>query len=249
MTGQAVAIVTGAASGIGRAAALALARAGYGIICADVDESGVKTVAREIEQLGRAACVVVGDVSREEFWPPAVEAAARLGTLGVLVSNAGIFPRIAFETALAMDLDRIFAVNLRAAFLGSAACVPVMRTAGGGSLVFMTSGSGLAAAAANPFQRGFALYGASKAALDRWVMGVAPELAPLGIAANLLCPGAAVRTEGFERLNLGPEAPPATISPGRVAEAIVRLAERRPPDTGSRFVASELVGAEGSSAV
>jgi NAD(P)-dependent dehydrogenase (short-subunit alcohol dehydrogenase family) len=132
------------------------------------------------------------------------------------------------------------AINLRGAFLSLHHSASMIAANGGGAYVMMTSGSGQMSAVANPMQRGFALYGASKAALDRWALGVAPELAPLGIAINVLCPGAVVMTDGVSRLALGAEAPAERVSPERVADAIAYLAARRPPaDTGGRFVATE----------
>jgi NAD(P)-dependent dehydrogenase (short-subunit alcohol dehydrogenase family) len=235
-----VAIVTGGGGGIGRAASLAMAKAGYAVLILDLDGDAAGSVAQQIDANGGMAKGLRFDVTSERDWSGAAEASATLGTLTSLISNAGIFPRVAFEKSSIADFDRVMSVNLRAAFLGAAACVPAMRTSGGGSLTFMTSGSGLMRSAQIPMQLGFSLYGASKAALDRWAMGIAPELAPLGIAVNLLCPGAAVHTGGFKKLALGDEAPDASITPERVAEAIVALAARRPPrDPNGRYVATE----------
>jgi NAD(P)-dependent dehydrogenase (short-subunit alcohol dehydrogenase family) len=234
-----VAIVTGGAAGIGREACHTLAETGFAIVCADIDGARAESAADEVRKTGRNAAAIGGDVSRETIWGEILKTAEMLGPLEVLVSNAAIFPRLAFADTRVEDFDRVMAVNLRAAFIGASVCVPQLRKTGGGALVFMTSGSGLATAVANPMQIGFSLYGASKAALDRWVTGIAPELSPMGIAANLLCPGLPVATEGFNKLALGGEAPSGTISARRVAEVIARLAKRRPPHTGGRFTASE----------
>lgn len=233
-----VAIVTGGAAGIGREAGAALAEAGFAVLCVDLDAARAGEAAAAIVRTGQAAAALACDVAVEESWPQILAAAESLGQLGVLVSNAGIFPRLSFEAMRAADFDRVMAVNLRAAFLGAVHCVPHMTA--GGALVFMTSGSGLMSAVANPMQIGFSLYGASKAALDRFALGIAPELAPRGIAVNLLCPGAAVVTEGYARLALGAEAPPRTISAWRVAEAIAFLAGRRPHEgPAQRYLATE----------
>ena len=231
-----VAIVTGGGAGIGREACLALAEDGFAVLCADLDAVRAAGVAATIRNAGGKAAALGCDVSAEESWWDIVVAAEMLGRLDVLVSNAGIFPRLAFEKMRAADFDRVIAVNLRAAFLGATHCVPHMRA--GGALVFMTSGSGLIRAVENPMQSGFSLYGASKAALDRFALGIAPELAPRGIAVNLLCPGAPVQTEGFNRLGLGEEAPAQSISARRVAEAVAALAKRR-PDSAGRYLATE----------
>jgi NAD(P)-dependent dehydrogenase (short-subunit alcohol dehydrogenase family) len=235
-----VAIVTGGGGGIGRAASFALANAGQGVLVLDLDGDAAEAVAVDIVSNGGQAQGRRFDVTSSRDWSGVVAAAAKLGTLTALVSNAGVFPRIAFEKTSAADFDHVMAVNLRAAFLGAAICTPAIRANGGGSLTFMTSGSGLMTAAQVPMQLGFSLYGASKAALDRWAMGIAPELSSHGIAVNLLCPGAAVHTTGFLNLALGDEAPESSITPERVAEAIVALAARRPPrDPNGRYVATE----------
>jgi meso-butanediol dehydrogenase/(S,S)-butanediol dehydrogenase/diacetyl reductase len=235
-----VAIVTGGGGGIGRAASHALAQDRMAVLVLDIDEASAQRVAGEIRAAGGAANGLRCDVSKEDEWARMPDAAAKLGRLQSLVGNAGIFPRLAFERTTVADFDRVMGVNLRAAFLGAAACLPVLRAHGGGSFTFMTSGSGLMRSAPLPMQRGFSLYGASKAALDRWAMGIAPELEPMGISVNLLCPGAAVLTEGYEKLELGAEAPPASIAPERVAQAIVALVKKRPPhDASGRYLATE----------
>jgi NAD(P)-dependent dehydrogenase (short-subunit alcohol dehydrogenase family) len=93
----------------------------------------------------------------------------------------------------------------------------------GGSIVLMTSGGGARSAARTPFQRGFSLYGASKAALDRWALGVADELLERHVTITMLCPGAMVRTPGIARLGYDEATMRASISPDDVAPAIVDL--------------------------
>ena len=235
-----VAIVTGGGSGIGRSTSLALASKGFSIVIADLDDSAARSVCTEIARSGGAATSVECDVSTEDGWRSIVSHVEKFGRLETLISNAGIFPRLSFEQSSARDFDRIVGVNLRAAFLGAKACVPLIHNAGGGALVFITSGSGTIAQASNPMQLGFSLYGASKAALDRWALGVAPELAPRGIAVNILCPGAPVHTDGFNALRLGSEAPSTSISAEHVAAAVANLAVARPPETtGGRYLATE----------
>lgn len=235
-----VAIVTGGAAGIGRAACEALARDGFAVVVADINAGQAEDVATAINRNGGSASAVRCNVGSDADWCSAIERAGEMGRLTVLVSNAAIFPRMAFADTTLADFDRVMTINLRGAFLGVQHSAPVIRANGGGACVMMTSGSGQISAVADPMQRGFALYGASKAALDRWALGIAPELAALSIAINVLCPGAVVMTEGVSRLALGDEAPAERISPERVAEAIAYLAARRPPaDTGGRFVAKE----------
>ena len=208
-------------------------------------------LAAAINRGGGSASAIRCDVGSDADWRTLIAHAGNVGPLTALVSNAAIFPRLTFAETTLADFDRVMAINLRGAFLSLHHSASIMATNGGGAYVMMTSGSGQMSAVANPMQRGFALYGASKAALDRWALGVAPELAPLGIAINVLCPGAVVMTDGVSHLALGAEAPAERVSPERVADAIAYLATRRPPaDTGGRFVGTEFgVSWGGSSAL
>src|ERR1700761_8394938 len=92
-----VAIVTGGGGGIGRAASLAMAKAGYAVLVLDLDGDAAGSVAQQIDANGGKAKGLCFDVTSEGDWSSATEASATLGTLTSLVSNAGIFPRIAFE--------------------------------------------------------------------------------------------------------------------------------------------------------
>ena len=216
------AIVTGAGAGIGRAVTLALAARGWRVMACDIDGPAAARVAAEAGGDATAATV---DVTDDAALRDMIARAAAAGLIGAVVHCAALFPRIDLPETSITDFDRVMAVNLRAAVqltLHARRAMP-----GGGALVFLTSGSGLMAAAADPFQRGFALYGASKAALDRWVAGVAPELAPAGIFASTITPGAFVETPGLRRTGIAPPAGAATIAAGRVAEAVVRLVEDR----------------------
>ena len=215
------AIVTGAGAGIGRAAALALAARGRRVTVCDVDGAAAAGVAAA----GRNAVAVAMDVTDGAALRDMMQHAAAAGPVGAVVHCAALFPRIDLAATGIADFDRVMAVNLRAAVQLTLHARDLMP--GGGALVFLTSGSGLMAAATDPFQRGFALYGASKAALDRWVAGVAPELAEAGIFASTFTPGAFVETPGLRRTGIAPPAGAATIAAGRVAEAIVRLVEDR----------------------
>lgn len=216
------AIVTGAGAGIGRAVALALAARGWRVIVCDIDGGAAECVAAEA---GGDAVAAAIDVTDDMALHDLMTRAAANGPLAAVVHCAALFPRVALAATSIADFDRVMAVNLRAAVQISLGATQTMPD--GGALVFLTSGSGLMAAAADPFQRGFALYGASKAALDRWVAGVAPELAETGIFASTITPGAFVATPGLAGTGIAPPAGAATIRAERVAEAVVRLAEDR----------------------
>jgi NAD(P)-dependent dehydrogenase (short-subunit alcohol dehydrogenase family) len=150
------------------------------------------------------------------------------GRIDALVSNAGIFPRVPLRETTTERFDRIMAVNFRGGFLCAMAVLPEMEKVGGGSMVFLSSGAGTLAAIEQPLARSLPVYGASKAALDRWALGVAPELADAGIAVNVLYPGAVVRTRGTQGLSLSSDEMDAGIEPDEVAPAVVHLAAQRP---------------------
>ena len=115
-----IALVTGSAAGIGRAAALSLAREGAHIVATDIDREGAEDVANEIRRGNRGAIAVKHDVSREHEWNAAVDAAVReFGGLDVLVNNAGIGPsKPLLETSLE-DWRAVMRINLDGVFLGS----------------------------------------------------------------------------------------------------------------------------------
>ena len=210
------AIVTGAGAGIGRAVALALAARGWRVMVCDIDGEAAA-------EAGGDAVAVAADVTDEAALQEMMQRTAAAGPLGAVVHCAALFPRIDLAATRIADFDRVMAVNLRAAVQISLLAAQAMPD--GGALIFLTSGSGLMSVAADPFQRGFALYGASKAALDRWVAGVAPELTAAGIFASTITPGAFVETPGLARTGITPPPDAATISAERVAEAVVRLVE------------------------
>jgi NAD(P)-dependent dehydrogenase (short-subunit alcohol dehydrogenase family) len=216
------AIVTGAGAGIGRAVALALAPRGWRVTVCDIDGLAAARVAAEAGDDAAAATV---DVTDDTALQDMIERTAAAGPIGAMVHCAALFLRIDLAETSIADFDRVMAINLRAAVQLTVHARRAMPD--GGGLVFLTSGSGLMAAASDPFQRGFALYGASKAALDRWVAGVAPELTPCGIFASTITPGAFVETPGLCRTGIAPPAGAATIAAERVAGAVVRLVEDR----------------------
>jgi NAD(P)-dependent dehydrogenase (short-subunit alcohol dehydrogenase family) len=226
-------IVTGAGAGIGRATARALALRGWRVVLCDIDGDAVADAAAEA---GHGAVALAADITDDEALKNMMAHAS--GTLAAVVHCAALFPRISLKDTRIAEFDRVMAVNLRAAAHLTLLAAPAMDD--GGALVFLTSGSGLLSAASDPFQRGFALYGASKAALDRWVAGVAPELAEAGIFASTITPGAFVETPGLARAGVTPPPDAQKITAQAVADAIVRLVDDR---TG-RFSGGRLSAAE-----
>ena len=179
------AIVTGGASGIGRATSHVLARRGARVCVADLNVSGAETVAKEIEAAGGEAfhhAVDVTDVEQNEALVRGV--CERFGRLDLAHLNAGI--GAVGSTILdgsVEDWDRVISVNLRGVFLGMRAVSRVMAEAGGGAIVATASVAGLLGGPGQPS------YYASKHAVVGLVKAAAVELAPHGIRVNAVCPG------------------------------------------------------------
>src|SRR5215470_15393564 len=181
-----VAMVVGAANGIGRATALAFAAAGAAVTCADVEDVGVKTAAAEIDRAGGQALPIHLDVTESASCRAAITATVeRFGGLDVLVYGAADSDRAA--TVLEMDeaaWDRVIRVNLTGAFLMVKAAIPAMIARGGGSVILIASQLGRVAAP------GRAPYCATKGALIQLAKVLAADHAAQGIRANTISPGA-----------------------------------------------------------
>lgn len=186
------AIVTGAAQGLGRAFAAALAQAGAHVTLCDVQEK-VLDVAKSLPGPGEAHALVA-DVSREADVVRLVDAAlARFGRLDTLVNNAGRWRRTpvtdSFEKALA-DWDFIMDTNLRGLLLLSRACVPHLVAAGGGDIVNVSTYYVLPAKGPGTNAPETDLYNASKWALNGFTQAWARVLEPKRVRVNALCMGA-----------------------------------------------------------
>jgi NAD(P)-dependent dehydrogenase (short-subunit alcohol dehydrogenase family) len=181
-----VALVVGAANGIGQATARAFAAAGAAVACADIEEPGARTTAAEIEKSGAQALPVRLDVTDGASCRAAVAAAvARFGGLDVLLYGAADSDRAA--TVLEMDeatWERVVRINLTGAFLMVKAAIPAMIERGGGSVILIASQLGRVATPARP------AYCATKGALIQLAKVLATDHAAQGIRANTLSPGA-----------------------------------------------------------
>jgi NAD(P)-dependent dehydrogenase (short-subunit alcohol dehydrogenase family) len=189
-----VAVVTGAAQGIGRAYARGLASEGAPVAVLDIAD-GSAAVA-EIEAAGSKGLSLIVDVTnRDQVIEAAREVEAVLGAADILVNNAGIYPNQPFDRMSIIDWRRMFAVNVESMFLTSQAFRPAMKTNRWGRIVNMTSNSvGLV-------MPGFTHYIAAKMAVIGHTRGLATELAEFGITANAIGPSL-VRTPSTEA---GPE--------------------------------------------
>ncbi len=179
-----VALVTGGASGIGRATALLFACEGAAVVVADLDEVRAGAVVRDIESAGGRALAVLCDVSRAEDCRRAVQAAlATFGRLDVLFNNAGIIRRADVLGTTEEEWDRVMAVNVKSILLMSKEAVPVMAAQGGGSIVNTASGWGLVGG------RNAVSYCASKGAVVNMTRAMALDHGAQGIRVNCICPG------------------------------------------------------------
>lgn len=194
-----IAVVTGAASGIGRDTAVVLAQAGAHVVLADVDEAGLARTLALVAQDGGLATIHATDMTaRSEVDALADRALALSGSLDVWVNAAGIIVNVPITQTVEADLDRLLAVNLKGVFWGTAAAGRAMTAAGGGSIV------NLASAGADMPSPGLAIYSMTKAAVNMLTRTAAAEFGPAGVRVNSVAPGF-VDTPMVSFRSLGPD--------------------------------------------
>lgn len=196
LTGK-VALVTGAARGLGRAMALALADAGCDVAVSDIacsadgatpyalaSSDDLAGSARAVEQRGRRSVAIPADVTVAADVARLMETVAqRLGGLDILVANAGIIAAAPVAVMDEAQWDRIFAVNVKGVFLCARAAIPLLAGRGSGRIVNVASVAGLAGA---PY---LSAYSAAKHGVVGLTRALAQELAKNGITVNAVCPG------------------------------------------------------------
>jgi NAD(P)-dependent dehydrogenase (short-subunit alcohol dehydrogenase family) len=217
------ALVTGGTSGIGRAAAEALAREGaYVLICGRSEDRGHEVI-EAIRAAGGEAEFVRADLATADD----VHAlAVRASDIDILVNNAGVFPAGLTHELPEATFDETFAVNVKAPFFLTAAIAPRMVARGGGTIINVTT------MVAEFGMAGLSAYGASKAATALLTKAWAAEYGPQGVRVNAVSPGP-TSTPGTDAMGDGFAAIVSTIPLGRaaapeeIAEAIVFLASDR----------------------
>lgn len=193
-------VVTGAANGIGRAAAMRLAEEGANIVAIDLSEDGLASLAFAIEAIDRRCEIVVGSVESPDIIQTAVARATEVfGGLDALLNNAGIGgPMQRFDKIEPDQFDKMVAINQKSVWYGMKFAFAPMRERGGGSILNVASIAGI-----RP-NRSHALYGMTKAAVISLTHHAAMDYAASNIRVNCLCPGP-VETPIFKQMeqNIG----------------------------------------------
>ena len=233
-----VAIVTGAAQGMGAHIARAIAADGAAVALCDLDGERVKRVAGDIDPRGERAFARRTDVTVEEEVTALVETAvSRFGTVSILVNNAGILRSTAVDEISTEEWDLVLDANLKGTFFCSRAVLPTMKQAGFGRIINMSSSAGRSVSTL-----GGAHYTTAKAGVLGFTRALAKEMAPYGITANSVCPGL-IDTE-MARANCSPERllayeesfPISRLgTPDEVARLVLFLAADAPYITGAAF--------------
>ena len=178
-----VALISGAARGMGAAEARLFAKEGAHVVLGDLLRQEGQAVANEINDAGGQALFVPLDVTSEDSWRNAVNAAVeRFGNLNILVNNAGILVREELEEGTDHGWDSTMNVNAKGVFLGMKLAVPSMLKAGGGSIINISSISGIVSL-------GYPAYNASKGAVRLLTKNVAIQYADQNIRINSIHPG------------------------------------------------------------
>ncbi len=179
-----VALVTGAARGIGRGIALKFAAEGAAVGVLDRDESACQEVVAEIVAAGGHAHALAADVTQEQAVDYAVaDLRSHFGLINVLVNNAAVMPAGRLHETPPSDFDRCVTVNLRGAYLVSRAVIPQMIELRQGSIIHMSSVTGVIGLP------GLAAYSATKGALIALARAMSTDYARLGIRINTVAPG------------------------------------------------------------
>lgn len=228
-----VAIITGASSGIGRAAALLFAAEGARLVVTARRQSELDALTAEIKAAGGEALAIAGDI-RDEALAQALVAAAteRFGGLDIAFNNAGVVGELGPVTGMSLAAWReVIETNLTSAFLGAKYQVPALEARGGGSLIFTASFVGHTAGLV-----GMAAYAASKAGQIGLVKALAAELGGKGIRVNALLPGG---TDTPASITNAPDSGPEVLAFVEGIHALKRMARPEEIAQAALFLASD----------
>ena len=245
----AVAVVTGAAHGVGVAYAERLADEGAAVVVADLDGAGAEKVAATIGERGGRAIGVQVDISKDDQ----VEAMARrtvteFGRVTVLVNNAAMFSvvpmsRAGFDSIEPAEWDRMMQVNIKGSWLCSRAVVPVMRARGYGKIINVSSSTAIRGSSSRIH------YVTAKAAILGFTKSLARELGPSGITVNCIAPGGTLSEENPDDATIarrtGAVADRAIARVQLPADLVGTLAYLASPD--SDFVTGQTIVVDGGS--
>lgn len=233
-----VAVVTGAATGIGRTVAELLAVAGARVAAGDINTEALQSFSQAAYQ-GRLD--VADACSVDAFFG---DAESRLGGVDVLVNVAGIYPFAPFETLSVELWDRVMAVNTRGVFLTCQRALAAMKKRGGGSIVNVSSASAVHVTVHDNVH-----YNASKAAVNAITFSLALELAPFNIRSNAVMPGGIVTEQGTKSIGAvkGPILQPGRIplgggpgKPSDIANTVLFLAS-----DASAYINGQMIAVDG----
>lgn len=214
-----VAIITGAASGMGAEEAKLFTQEGAHVLLADIQEEKLKEVTEGITRAGGKASYAVLDVTSEESWATAVKKAVNdFGKIDILINNAGISgPNTTFAESTFDDFNKIIAINLNGQYLGIKAVLPHLKKNGSGAVVNISSIAGFIA-----FPTAHPAYSASKGGSRLLTKSVAADLAKDNIRVNSIHPGL-IETPMTQYITSDAESKKATLAAiplGRTAKAI-----------------------------
>ena len=226
------AVVTGAAAGIGRATAELFAQEGARLVLADINTDGLSSLRDSLAHVTGDVAVVTADVSKPEDVRRMINVAVeRYGRLDIAVANAGIIPLASVVEATLDDWDEVMAIDGRGMFMTCKYAIEQMMTSGGGSIVCLSSISGVAG---QPRQ---STYGPAKFVASGLTKHLAVEWAGRGIRVNAVAPGT-INTERVQRL---PEEPggPEYLEAVKAAHPMGRLGEPSEVAKAILFLASD----------
>jgi NAD(P)-dependent dehydrogenase (short-subunit alcohol dehydrogenase family) len=195
-----VAIVTGAATGIGKAIATAFAREGANVVLSDIDADGVKQVEQELGQLPGRSCAVHADVTKPaQVEAMVAKAVETCGRVDILVNNAGGGGGVSGLMLSDEEWDRIVELNLKSQFMCCRAVVPQMERQGYGRIVNISSNAGKYRS--NVGTIGGIAYAAAKAGILQFTRSSAYTLGSKGITVNAIAPGSVLTHAGHREYN------------------------------------------------